>query len=68
FSHDDRLQIDVVEFHDDQRHYQFGVKLPLRAPAGFASGEDGVWGLQTRHQVVEKSINFRAYHHRDARA
>jgi type VI secretion system secreted protein VgrG len=68
FSHDDRLQIDVVEFHDDQRHYQFGVQLPLRAPAGFASGEDGVWGLQTRHQVVEKSINFRAYHHRDARA
>jgi len=68
FSHDDRLQIDVVEFHDDQRHYQFGVKLPLRAPAGFASGEDGVWDLRTRHQVVEKSINFRAYHHRDARA
>ncbi|MCK8659427.1 type VI secretion system Vgr family protein, partial [Pseudomonas umsongensis] len=68
FSHDDRLQIDVVEFHDDQRHYQFGVKLPLRAPAGFASGEDGVWDLQTRHQVVEKSINFRAYHHRYARA
>jgi type VI secretion system secreted protein VgrG len=68
FTHDDRLRIDVVEFHDDQRHYQFGVKLPLRSPAGFASGEDGVWGLQTRHQVVEKSINFRAYHHRDARA
>jgi type VI secretion system secreted protein VgrG len=68
FSHDDRLQIDVVEFHDDQRHYQFGVQLPFRPPSGFASGEDGVWDLQTRHQVVEKSINFRAYHHRDARA
>jgi type VI secretion system secreted protein VgrG len=68
FTHDDRLRIDVVEFHDDQRHYQFGVQLPLRAPAGFATGEDGVWQLQTRHQVVEKSINFRAYHHRDARA
>ncbi|EJN29055.1 Rhs element Vgr protein, partial [Pseudomonas sp. GM78] len=68
FSHDDRLQVDVVQFHDDQRHYQFGVQLPLRAPAGFASGEDGVWQLQTRHQVVEKTINFRAYHHRDARA
>jgi type VI secretion system secreted protein VgrG len=68
FTHDDRLRIDVVEFHDDQRHYQFGVKLPLRSPAGFASGEDGVWGLQTRHQVVEKSINFRAYHPLDARA
>jgi type VI secretion system secreted protein VgrG len=68
FTHDDRLRIDVVEFHDDQRHYQFGVKLPLRSPAGFASGEDGVWGLQTRHQVVEKSINFRAYHALDARA
>jgi type VI secretion system secreted protein VgrG len=25
FTHDDRLRIDVVEFHDDQRHYQFGV-------------------------------------------
>ncbi|WP_341522086.1 type VI secretion system tip protein VgrG [Pseudomonas sp. G.S.17] len=69
FTVDQRLKIDVVEFHDDQRHYQFGVELPLRSPSGFtSSGQDGVWQLQTSHQVVEKNINFRAYHHRDANA
>ncbi|WP_341520212.1 type VI secretion system tip protein VgrG [Pseudomonas sp. G.S.17] len=69
FTVDQRLKIDVVEFHDDQRHYQFGVELPLRSPSGFtSSGQDGVWQLQTSHKVVEKNINFRAYHHRDANA
>ncbi|MFW9270583.1 type VI secretion system Vgr family protein, partial [Pseudomonas sp. NR3] len=66
---DDRLSIDVVEFHDDQRHYQRGVKLPCRPPSGLcASEQDAVWHLQTAHQVVEKNINFRAYHHREAYA
>ncbi|KJH79108.1 type IV secretion protein Rhs, partial [Pseudomonas fluorescens] len=66
---DDRLHIDVVEFHDDQRHYQRGIKLPCRPPSGLtADGQDAVWNLQTAHQVVEQNINFRAYHHREAYA
>ena len=69
FSSQERLKIDVVEFRDDQRHYQFDVQLPLRAQSGFNSNEqDSVWQLQTSHAVVEKTINFRAYHHRDANA
>jgi type VI secretion system secreted protein VgrG len=66
---DERLNIDVVEFCDDQRGYQFDVALPLRSPSGFSSsGEDAVWALQTRHQVVEQQVSVRAYHPRDARA
>ncbi|WP_433770625.1 type VI secretion system Vgr family protein [Pseudomonas putida] len=64
----ERLDFEVVEFFDNQRGYQFDVELPCRPPAGLASGEDGVWALQTRHQVVEKHVNIRAYHHQDARA
>lgn len=65
FSSNERLAVDVVEFHDDQRHYQFNVQLPYRPPAGLGSDQDGVWALQTSHQVVERQVNFRAYHHRD---
>ncbi|WP_109513048.1 type VI secretion system Vgr family protein [Pseudomonas ovata] len=61
FTSDDRLRIDVVQFHDDQRQYQRGVKLAQHPPSGFASHEDSVWALQTRHQVVEKNIHFRSY-------
>ncbi|MEG1042623.1 MAG: type VI secretion system tip protein VgrG, partial [Pseudomonas sp.] len=69
FTHDERLKIDVVEFHDDQRRYQFGVTLAYRPQSGLSSsGQDSVWKLQTRHKVVEKHINIRAYHHRDANA
>ncbi|MNJ11217.1 Phage-related baseplate assembly protein [compost metagenome] len=69
FTSDERLKIDVVEFHDDQRRYQFGVSLAYRPQSGLSSsGQDSVWQLQTRHQVVEKHINIRAYHHRDANA
>ncbi|RCL28889.1 type VI secretion system tip protein VgrG [Pseudomonas sp. AFG_SD02_1510_Pfu_092] len=69
FTHNDRLYIDVVEFHDHQRHYQFGIKLPHRPLSGLTSnGQDGVWALQVQHQVVEQHINVRAYHHRDAAA
>lgn len=69
FSSDERLKIDVVEFRDDPRHYQFDVELPLRDQSGFTSnGQDSVWELQTRHAVVEKNINFRTYHHRDTTA
>jgi type VI secretion system secreted protein VgrG len=67
---DERLKIDVVEFHDDQRHYiRPRIELPNLPSSGLSdSGQDSVWALQTRHQVVEKAINFRAYHHRDSRA
>ncbi|WP_268797271.1 type VI secretion system Vgr family protein [Pseudomonas huanghezhanensis] len=66
---DDRLSIEVVEFHDDQRHYQFDVALPLRSQSGLGStGQDAVWQLQTEHQVVEQSVHFRAYDYRDAPA
>lgn len=69
FTHDDRLSIDVVEFHDHQRHFQFGLTLPHRPLSGLTSnGQEGVWALQVEHQVVEQHINVRAYHHRDAAA
>jgi type VI secretion system secreted protein VgrG len=70
FTNDERLGIAVVEFHDDQRHYvRPRVSLPFRPQSGLgSSGADGVWGLQSSHGVVEKSVHFRAYHHRDASA
>lgn len=69
FTRDERLNIDVVEFHDDQRHYQFDVELPYRPPSGTSStGQDGVWALQSSHQVVEQHVNIRAYYHRVANA
>ncbi|EJN27386.1 Rhs element Vgr protein [Pseudomonas sp. GM78] len=66
---DQRLHIDVVEFCDGQRGYQFDVELPNFSPAGLSSSDaDGVWGLQTRHQVVEKNVNIRTYQPLDASA
>jgi type VI secretion system secreted protein VgrG len=65
---DQRLHIDVVEFCDGQRGYQFDVELPRFPPAGLSSDADRVWDLQTHHQVVEKHVNVRAYHPLDARA
>ncbi|BAN45892.1 type VI secretion system Vgr family protein [Metapseudomonas resinovorans] len=69
FTADERLNIDVVQFHDDQRNYQFDVRLPYRPPSGTsASGQDAVWALQSQHGVVEKDIHVRAYDPRDAAA
>jgi type VI secretion system secreted protein VgrG len=70
FSNNERLGIAVVEFHDDQRHYaRPRISLPFRPASGLgSSGQDGVWGLQVSHEVVEQSVHFRAYHHRDANA
>lgn len=69
FTSDERLRIDVVEFCDDQRLYQFNVELPYRPQSGLSSSDqDCVWNLQSNHQVVEQQVHFRAYHHRDARA
>ncbi|EIK93897.1 ImpA family type VI secretion-associated protein, partial [Pseudomonas sp. M47T1] len=69
FTCDERLKIDVVEFHDDQRHYQFDVALAYRPQSGLSSsGQDGAWSLQSSHHVVEQHVNIRAYHHRVANA
>ena len=68
FTSDDRVRIDVVEFHDDQRQYHFDVALPMRPPAGLSTDEEAVWQLQASHQVVEQQVMTRAYHHRDSRA
>jgi type VI secretion system secreted protein VgrG len=69
FTSDERLNIDVVEFHDDQRHYQFDVALAYRPQSGLSSsGQDGVWALQSSHQVVEQHVNIRTYQHRVANA
>ncbi|WP_271411943.1 type VI secretion system Vgr family protein [Pseudomonas sp. Q1-7] len=69
FTTDERLSIDVVEFHDDQRNYQFDVRLPYRPPSGTSSsGQDAVWQLQSSHRVVERQLHFRAYDPRDVDA
>ncbi|MEQ7921944.1 type VI secretion system tip protein VgrG [Xanthomonas sp. WHRI 1810A] len=70
FAHDTRLNIDVIEFHDDQRHYQWPrTEVPCRALSGLDSNDqDAVWQLQSSHQVVEKHIHFRAYDPRDVHA
>ncbi|MCW7549294.1 type VI secretion system tip protein VgrG [Photorhabdus sp. APURE] len=65
---DDRLKIDVVEFYDDQRDYQFNVYLPARNPSGMHGEEDAVvWGMETAYQVVEGKITTRNYDYHDAR-
>lgn len=69
FTTDERLHIDVVEFHDDQRHYQFDVGLAYHPQSGLSSsGQDSAWALQSSHQVVEQHVNIRTYHHRFANA
>ncbi|WP_017129772.1 type VI secretion system Vgr family protein, partial [Pseudomonas agarici] len=69
FTYDERLNIDVVEFHDDQRQYQFNVELAYRPPAGLSNSEqDRVWQLQASHRVVEQRVTIRSYHHRVANA
>jgi type VI secretion system secreted protein VgrG len=70
FSHDPRLNIDVIQFHDDQRHYQWPrSQVPSRSLSGLSSNnQDAVWQLQSRHHVVEKNVHFRAYDPRDANA
>lgn len=69
FTSDQRLNIDVVEFCDDQRGYQFDIELSYRPPAGLNSNDqDGVWRLQSSHRVVEKNLHLRAYDPRNANA
>ncbi len=69
FSMDARLRIDVVEFHDDQRHYQPASLLPLRQLSSLeSSGKDALWDLQASHEVVQQQVSNRAYYYRDAAA
>jgi type VI secretion system secreted protein VgrG len=68
FTSDDRLFIEVVNFHDHQEFYQFGVELPHRSPAGLSADQDSVWNLQTRHQVVEQQIRIHTYNPLDIHA
>lgn len=67
FTTDTRLNIDVVEFYDDQRHYQQGLQLPAVSPSGMHdSGTESVWGMVSQHQVVEKQVLTRDYNYRHA--
>lgn len=69
FSMDERLKIDVVEFHDSMAHYHRDVRLPLRPLSGLeSSGQDAVWDLQASHHMVEQQVSTRDYYSRDAAA
>ncbi|MFZ1874281.1 MAG: type VI secretion system tip protein VgrG [Chania sp.] len=69
FTADPKLHIDVVEFYDDQRHYQQGMTLQAVPPSGMHdSGADSVWALSSAHQVVEKSVSTNDYNYRTATA
>ncbi len=69
FTADPKLNIDVVEFYDDQQHYHFGTSLPLRNPSGMNDvGVESVWGLTSAHQVVENRVTTRDYNYRQAQS
>ncbi|QXF35592.1 type IV secretion protein Rhs [Photorhabdus akhurstii] len=67
FEMDSRLGIEVVRFGDNQRNYQYDVRLPLRDPAGMNhSDHDSVWDLHVEHQVVTQGVKVRDYNYRAA--
>ncbi|WP_057533979.1 type VI secretion system Vgr family protein, partial [Yersinia pseudotuberculosis] len=69
FTADPKLNIDVVEFYDDQRFYQQGLTLQAVPPSGMHdSGMESVWDLSSAHQVVEKSVSTGDYNYRTATA
>ncbi|MFV3372216.1 type VI secretion system Vgr family protein [Pseudomonas sp. NY15435] len=69
FRTDERLNLELIEFNDDQRGYRRNINLPLRHQSGNqSSGQDSVWTLRSHHQVVEQHVNIRSYHHADAGA
>ncbi|HCQ8477889.1 TPA: type VI secretion system tip protein VgrG, partial [Klebsiella michiganensis] len=66
FTADTRLNIDVVEFYDDQRHYEQGLVLPSVPPSGqHDSGTESVWALKSQHNVVQQSVFTRDYNYRN---
>lgn len=67
FTADTRLNIDVVAFCDDPRHYEQGLTLPSVPPSGqHDSGTASVWEMVSRHNVVEQSVFTRDYNYRNA--
>ncbi|MBZ7451548.1 type VI secretion system tip protein VgrG [Klebsiella michiganensis] len=67
FTADTRLNIDVVEFYDDQRHYEQGLVLPSVPPSGqHDGGTESVWALKSQHNVVQQSVCTRDYNYRNA--
>ena len=67
FTADTRLNIDVVEFYDDQRHYEQGLILPSVPPSGqHDGGTESVWALKSQHNVVQQSVFTRDYNYRNA--
>lgn len=67
FTADTRLNIDVVEFYDDQRHYEQGLVLPSVPPSGqHDGGTESVWELKSQHNVVQQSVFTRDYNYRNA--
>ncbi|MBU3891401.1 type VI secretion system tip protein VgrG [Serratia rubidaea] len=67
FTADTRLNIDVVEFCDGRQGYGAGLTLPSVPPSGqHDEGIESCWGLESRHQVVEKQVSLRDYNYRQA--
>jgi type VI secretion system secreted protein VgrG len=67
FTTDTRLNIDVVEFYDGQQGYERGLSLPSVPPSGqHSQGVDSVWGMESRHSVVQKQVSTRDYNYRQA--
>ena len=64
---DSRLNIEVIEFYDDQRYVEQGLQLPSVPPSGtHDNGVESVWALKSQHRVVEKSVFTRDYNYRNA--
>ncbi len=64
-----KLNIDVVEFYDDQQHYEQGLSLAAVPPSGMHDvGIESAWDLASHHRVVEKSVSTRDYNYRTATA
>jgi len=67
FTTDTRLNIDVVEFYDGQQGYEKGLTLPSVPPSGqHSEGVDSVWGMESRHNVVQQQVSTRDYNYRQA--
>ncbi|MEE8818432.1 MAG: type VI secretion system tip protein VgrG [Rahnella inusitata] len=67
FTADPKLNIDVIEFYDDQQFYQQGLTLNAVPPSGMHdSGVESAWALSSIHQVVQKSVSTGDYNYRTA--
>lgn len=60
-------QTEVVHFADKQSAWTFGKSLPLSSPSGMSdNAADSVWGVNVRHNVVERTVIASDYNHREA--